>query len=219
MLYKVFYDFRYFLPFFGMVIGAFTVILQILLKKSNETYDGIRPIAFYVLALRQSIGDYDTSTLIEGSNEDFKNLVWILWFFIMIVGNIVFMNFIIAVVSESYENCMERMVQSIQSAKLEMIEECENLLPQRFFTEDNFPKYILVRRPVEDEGSADSEWQGFVNQMKKHFEKETLIIKTEFDKQRKSITEVKAKLDKFDKLEAKLETLEASNTEIKASIA
>lgn len=68
-------------------------------------------MAFFVLALRESIGDYDTSTIIEGSK--YKALVWILWFLIMIVGNIVFMNFIIAVVSESYENCMERMVQSI----------------------------------------------------------------------------------------------------------
>jgi len=48
---------------------------------------------------------------------------------IMLVGNIVFMNFIIAVVSESYENCMEKMVQQIQLSKLEMIEECEAMLP------------------------------------------------------------------------------------------
>ncbi len=61
-----------------------------------------------MLALRQSVGDYDSSTLVSGSK--FKILVWIVWFLIMIVGNIVFMNFIIAVVSESYENCMERMV-------------------------------------------------------------------------------------------------------------
>ena len=118
------------------------------------------------------------------------------------------MNFIIAVVSVIYENCMERIAQSIQSAKLEMIEECENLLPQRFFTEDNFPKYILVRRPAEDEDSGDSEWQGFVKQIKKHFEKETLIMKTEFDKQRKSITEVKASITE----------MKANDSEVKASI-
>ena len=57
------------------------------------------------------MGDYDSSSLVSGS--PYKILVWILWLLIMIVGNIVFMNFIIAVVSESYENCMERMVQSM----------------------------------------------------------------------------------------------------------
>ena len=89
----------------------FTILIHIILEESSDDYDGIKPIAFFILALRQSVGDYDTSTLIEGS--EFKILVWILWFLIIIVGNIVFMNFIIAVVSESYENCMERMVQSI----------------------------------------------------------------------------------------------------------
>jgi hypothetical protein len=59
-----------------------------------------------VIVLRQSIGDYDTSSIIEGTTE-FKILAWLLWFLILIIGNIVFMNFIIAVVSESYENCMD----------------------------------------------------------------------------------------------------------------
>ena len=111
MLVNVFYDLRYFLVFFLIVLGMFTVLIHIIVDETNESYDGIRSIAFFVLALRESIGDYDTSTLIEGS--DYKVLVWVLWFLIIIIGNIVFMNFIIAVVSESYENCMERMVQSI----------------------------------------------------------------------------------------------------------
>jgi len=111
MLVNVFYDLRYFLIFFLIVLGMFTILIHIIVEETGDEYDGIKPIAFFVLALRQSVGDYDSSTLIEGS--DFKILVWILWFLIIIVGNIVFMNFIIAVVSESYENCMERMVQSI----------------------------------------------------------------------------------------------------------
>ncbi len=61
------------------------------------------------MALRQSLGDYDTTTLI--ANSEYEILIWILYILIMLVGNIVFMNFIIAVVSESYENCMERMQQ------------------------------------------------------------------------------------------------------------
>jgi hypothetical protein len=111
MLTNVFYDLRYFLIFFLIVLGMFTILINIIVDETNESYDGIRNMEFFVIALRQSVGDYDSSTLIEGSK--YKALVWILWFLIIIVGNIVFMNFIIAVVSESYENCMERMVQSI----------------------------------------------------------------------------------------------------------
>ena len=68
-------------------------------------------MVYFILALRQAIGDFDTSTMIEGS--EYKNIVWIVWFLLMMVGNIVFMNFLIAVVSESYEKCIQNMTSSI----------------------------------------------------------------------------------------------------------
>jgi hypothetical protein len=108
MLVNVLYDLRYFLIFFLFVVAMFSILIHIIVDEVEEGYDGIGLLSFFVLALRQSVGDYDSSTLISGSQ--YKIIVWILWFLIMIVGNIVFMNFIIAVVSESYENCMERMV-------------------------------------------------------------------------------------------------------------
>ena len=91
-----------------------------------------------------------------------------LWLLILIIGNIVFMNFIIAVVSESYEYCMEQKVQLIYSAKLEMIEECEDLMPDRLFTNRNwFPRFIIIRRQQGSSAGGDNpeEWQGFVKQM------------------------------------------------------
>jgi hypothetical protein len=42
--------------------------------------------------------------------DEYVTLKWIIWLLIVIVGNIIFMNFIIAVVNESYENCMTTMV-------------------------------------------------------------------------------------------------------------
>jgi hypothetical protein len=99
-----------------------------------------------LIVLRQSIGDYDTSSIIEGT-QDFKILAWLLWFIILIIGNIVFMNFIIAVVSESYESCMEKKDQLIYKAKLEMITECEDLMPDKLFKKENwFPRFIIIRR-------------------------------------------------------------------------
>ena len=146
MLVTVFFELRYFLLFFLLVIGGLTVMIEIILKDSGENYEGIKTSAFFVLALRQSIGDYDTSSLIDGT-DNFKILAWLLWFLILIVGNVVFMNFIIAVVSESYENCMEKKIQSIQMAKLQMIQECESLLPEWCFRKENwFPKFIIFRR-------------------------------------------------------------------------
>jgi hypothetical protein len=65
------------------------------------------------------------------------------------------MNFVIAVVSESFESCMGRMVLIIYSAKLEMITECENLMPEWCFTKKNwFPRFIIIRR---EQGSGAGE--------------------------------------------------------------
>ena len=84
-----------------------------------------------------------------------------------------------------------------------MIAECEGLLPQRIFENKNlFPPFILVRRPVkeDDGGNGDgSEWQGFVKQMKRHFERETAIMKAEFEKQRRPMSEMKKKLELVEK--------------------
>lgn len=46
----------------------------------------------------------------------------------MIVGNIVFMNFIIAVVSQSYENCINKIVSLQFKVKVDMIVERESMM-------------------------------------------------------------------------------------------
>ena len=63
----------------------------------------------------------------------------------------------------------------MQYAKLEMIRECESLLPDRYFLKDDwFPNFIIFRRTAESEsiGGGENEWEGFVKQIKYHFSKE-----------------------------------------------
>jgi hypothetical protein len=123
MLIAVHKDIGYFLLFFGFVIGGFTAIITVIVKESTETYDGVHGVAFYLLAIQSSIGDQDPDTFFK--NSDYKILAWLLWFVILIVGNIVFMNFVIAVVGSSYETCMEKMVAQSFMARLDMIIERE----------------------------------------------------------------------------------------------
>jgi hypothetical protein len=99
MLIVVFKELLIFLLFFLLVIGGLTVMAQIIIKESGDGYEGIKTAAFFVIVLRQAIGDYDTSSIIEGTRGDLKILAWLFWLLILIIGNIVFMNFIIAVVS------------------------------------------------------------------------------------------------------------------------
>jgi hypothetical protein len=181
MLIVVFKELFIFLLFFLLVLGGLTVMAQIIIKESGDGYAGIKTAAFFVIVLRQAIGDYDTSSIIEGTRGDFKILAWLFWLLILIIGNIVFMNFIIAVVSESYESCMEQKVQLIYKAKLEMIEECEDLMPEWLFTHRGwFPRFLIVRRQQGFSNGAGGdnpdEWQGFVKQIKRQLKQETAML-------------------------------------------
>ena len=58
-----------FLFYFLLVIGGFTVMAFIIMVESGEAYNGIKSVAYFVMILRQSVGDYDTSSIIDGSKE------------------------------------------------------------------------------------------------------------------------------------------------------
>lgn len=97
MLISVSVGLKDFLIFFALVIVALGLILNIIMQGKFHAYSGVGEIDVYILALRQAIGDTDTEAITSGEN--FKLIAWMTWFIIAIVGNIVFMNFIIAVVS------------------------------------------------------------------------------------------------------------------------
>jgi len=58
-----------FLFYFLLVILGLTVMAFIIMVESGETYNGINSFAYFVIILRQSVGDYDTSSIIDGSKE------------------------------------------------------------------------------------------------------------------------------------------------------
>ena len=62
----------------------------------------------------------------------------------MVIGNIVFMNFIIAVVGQSYQTCMARSNAQSYLAKLMMIIEYESVMSYSSKSNpDLFPRYII----------------------------------------------------------------------------
>jgi len=85
------------------------------------------------MLFRVSSGDFAT--------ENYKDqlgflipLTWTLWIIAVFILNIVFMNFIIAVISESYEKVMQKLVAESYKVKANMIVEREMLL--KHLTED-----------------------------------------------------------------------------------
>ena len=90
----------------------------------------------------------------------------------MIVGNMVFMNFIIAVVNQSYEQCMSKMVAQQFKVKVDMIVERESMMSKRELERiDWFPSFIVLRRKANDNDSSNA-WQGYVKEINQHMVKQ-----------------------------------------------
>ena len=98
MLLAVFRDLKPFMFLFVIVIAFFSIIFAVLLNNDLNSYEGLGTLGYFIIAMRESIGDFDTNDSII-NNSDFKIHIWIVYLMVMIVGNVVFMNFIIAVVS------------------------------------------------------------------------------------------------------------------------
>ena len=172
MINRVVYDLRIFLLFYGILIFFFSLIFGVMgvgnhyveggfremwLSESEsqgtdmpegvplEEYNKINLFFGYIFTtLRLSLGDYDfgaSNYLTVAEN----NLYWLLWFLVLVITNIIFLNFIIAEASASYESVKERLDAEIFKERASLISEAEYMLPTRFKTNNTFPKYVIIR--------------------------------------------------------------------------
>ena len=91
-----------------------------------------------------SMGDYDfeaATALSEAENI----IYWVIWLLIVVITCIIFLNFIIAEASASYEKVSERLQAYILMQKANMISEAEEMRPYCWKDQDKFPKYIVIR--------------------------------------------------------------------------
>ncbi|CDW77824.1 wd-40 repeat protein [Stylonychia lemnae] len=219
MMSSVFYDLQYFIAFFLIFIFQFGLILTILFQAQwIEEYDKITTVAYFLMAFRISSGDFQLDAF-KDQDSFLVGLSWILWLVGVIVLNVVFMNFIIAVISESYEKVMQKSVAEQFRVKVQMIAEREI----HFSKEDTqnpylFPKYLILRRPIDTIDSDSGEWQGFIkdlkstikvqnlklkneiiqnlNQSKNHHKKQDKIAQSQINQE--ELSQIKSKLDKID---------------------
>ena len=81
------------------------------------------------MSYRLSLGDFE----LEGFTNQRDSLItysWALWMIGVFVMNVMFMNFIIAVISESNEKVMQRVIALSFKLKAEMIVEREDLMTE-----------------------------------------------------------------------------------------
>jgi len=150
MLLEALLDIFYILIFAGIIVIFFSISIAVLIKDDLSKYDKIGPLGYFIIAVRQSVGDFDTSDSLIASSKE-KILVWILYMTILIVGNVVFMNFIIAVVNQSYSDNIQKMTAEANhyKFKLQIIREREALMTSNDINNKEwFPNFIILCKPI-----------------------------------------------------------------------
>jgi hypothetical protein len=111
----------------------------------NEEYENVGMFFGYLFStLRVAIGDFDFSaSYYLATNENW--LYWITWLQVVVITCIIFLNFIIAEASASYEKVKEDLIPLINKSKASLIQEAEQIMPDKMKTENIFPRYIVVR--------------------------------------------------------------------------
>ena len=102
-------------------------------------------IGNFLETMRISTGDFS----VIGSSiflSDEENIIfWLCWTIIVGVTCIIFLNFIIAEASESYNSVKSRLKAMISKEKASLISEAEDMTFMWMKSNKLFPKYIVIR--------------------------------------------------------------------------
>jgi len=111
----------------------------------SEYYHVGKFLGYFITTLRISMGDFDFEASQYLEKEE-NIMFWIMWFLVVYIALLIFLNFIIAETSKSYTNIDENLDATISEQKAVMCAESE--LMQLGFARNNvtFPKYIIIRQ-------------------------------------------------------------------------
>ena len=170
MLNQVLFDLRVFLLFYFILLIIFSFIFAVLgvgnkhfgtykeyygeMTLEEGIYSEVEPMLEYhhiglllgyiITSLRMSLSDFDFAPSIYLSKEE-NILYWIMWFLVVLLTCIVFLNFIIAEASNSYSNVMDRLEALKNKEKSCLISEAEDIMFDSSKDDKKLPKYIIVR--------------------------------------------------------------------------
>ena len=96
--------------------------------------------------LRVSLGDFDFAA-IDFLTDSESTLFWIIWFLIVLFSNIIFLNFIIAEASASYETVKEKLDAEIYKSRASLISEAQFMTFKNSKSCKMMPQFIIVREP------------------------------------------------------------------------
>ncbi len=145
----VFADIKYFFALWIIFLCWFGIVFTVLFQGIPiSDQSDLNWFGYFIMSYRISAGDSDFGAFTEQKN-NLKLFSWLLWMISLFTLNVMFMNFIIAVISESYEKVMQRLVALSFMLKAEMVAERESLMAEEDFNNpEYFPRFLILRRAL-----------------------------------------------------------------------
>jgi len=148
MIMQVMKDLRTFFIFFTILIVMFSLVFDVITINQAGEYRNVGNFAANLLGtLRLSLGNTDFNFLEDDHlDSDQHTLFWVCWVLVVIFSALIFLNFIIAEVSNSYDFVRQSIDALIYKERAGLINEAEDILTAKFRADPNkFPKYIVAR--------------------------------------------------------------------------
>lgn len=122
-----------FILLFLLFIIAFAFCMMILDIHFEEDdpdnpYSGLGHLAYPLFIFRTSLGDIDVDVFKQLTPWS-KYAAWIFWLIIVFCNLIVFLNFLIAVISDVYEQVMENRMEEVIQKKVQLLIDVEEVYP------------------------------------------------------------------------------------------
>jgi len=148
MIINVVFDLKIFLVFFFILIIMFSMAFNVIAKNEAPEYKKIGYLAGNLFTtFRLALGDFDFSMIEDKHLTKQHILFWITWLIMVIFSSLIFLNFIIAEVSSSYNKVKMNIDSMIYKERATLISEVEDITSKRTKRKNKrmFPKFIVVR--------------------------------------------------------------------------
>lgn len=148
-----------FMTFYTSLILLFSLIWDIMNTQEVPIYRKIGLFSGNILAtLRLSMGDSDFNCLYDETlNQAQHYLFWITWVVMTIFSALIFLNFIIAEVCNSYAKVRFNIQSLMYKEKAGLINEAEDILTDNIKNNKvKFPKYMISRQDI------DTAWNQYI---------------------------------------------------------
>ena len=148
MMKAVVLDLQVFLLFFFTLICMGSLAFDVLAANNAPEYRKIGPFLGQIIyVLRLSLGDFHFAPF-TGSERSAgqQNLFWLAWFIMVVLCSLVFLNFIIAEVCNSYQTVKDNIDSLIYKERAGLISEAEDIMTANAKRHKyKFPKYLITR--------------------------------------------------------------------------